>query len=83
MFEDDYKVEVWNPVLTFYHKSPKERYISNANFVGHVEIMTAADVIDSYGWRMTEEQLQGLQQRFLSNTPGYNLGRISKRWNFL
>ena len=74
MFEDDYKVEVWNPVLTFYHKSPKERYISNANFVGHVEIMTAADVIDSYGWRMTEEQLQGLQQRFLSNTPGYNLG---------
>ena len=46
MLEDDFDIEVWNPVTTFYHKSPKERYLSNGNFVGHIEIMTAADIID-------------------------------------
>ena len=31
MGEDDYEVELWNPVLTFYHKSPDARYISQGN----------------------------------------------------
>ena len=30
MMEDDYEVELWNPVLTFYHKSPDARYISDS-----------------------------------------------------
>jgi hypothetical protein len=34
MMEDDYEVELWNPVLTFYHKSPDIRYISHSNWVG-------------------------------------------------
>lgn len=76
MFEDDYKVELWNPVLTFYHKSPRERYISNANFGGHIEVMTVGDVIDNYGWRMTEDQLYSLQERFLTTSPAYNLGGL-------
>lgn len=74
MYEDDYDVELWNPVLTFYHKSPKERYISNAYFVGHIEIMTVADVINAYGWKMTEEQLYSLQNKFNAHAPGYNIG---------
>ena len=74
MKEDDYEVELWNPVLTFYHKSPSQRYVSNANSVGKVEIMTAADVIDNYGWKMNEDQLLSLQERFLTNTPGYSIG---------
>ena len=76
MLEDDYKVELWNPVTVFYHKSPKERYISNAQFVGNVEVMTASDVIDNYGWKMTEEQLHSLQDRFMIKSPGYNLGGL-------
>ena len=34
MMEDDYDVELWNPVLTFYQKSPDSRYISDSNFAG-------------------------------------------------
>ena len=30
MLEDDYDVELWNPVLTFYQKSPDQRYIKKA-----------------------------------------------------
>lgn len=25
MLEDDFDIEVWNPVTTFYHKSPKRK----------------------------------------------------------
>lgn len=74
MYEDDYEVELWNPVTTFYHKSPETKYISNANYVGNIELMTTPDVIDKHGWRMTEEQLKSLEERYLTDTPGYNIG---------
>lgn len=74
MLDDDYNIELWNPILTFYHKSPSRRYISNSNFVGKVEVMTAADIVDKYGWKMNEDQLLTLQERFITDTPGYNIG---------
>ncbi len=74
MYEDDYTLELWNPATTFYHKSPKIRYMSDANFIGNIEMMTAADIIDTYGWRMNEEQLESLQQIYPSKTPGMATG---------
>ena len=44
MLEDDYDVELWNPVLTFYQKSPDQRYIADSNYVGKVDLMTVSDV---------------------------------------
>ena len=64
MYEDDYDVELWNPVLTFYHKSPDVRYISQGNWVGKIEMLSVADVIDKFGWCMTEPQLSSLQFYF-------------------
>ena len=61
MMEDDYEVELWNPVLTFYHKSPGARYISQSNYVGMVDMMTVADVIDKYGPYMSQEQRESLE----------------------
>ena len=61
MMEDDYDIELWNPVLTFYQKSPDRRYISDSNFVGKIDLMTIADVIDRYGYLMNEDQLESLQ----------------------
>jgi len=61
MYEDDYDVELWNPVLTFYHKSPDTRYIADGNYVGKIEMMTPSDVIDKYGWLMTEDQVDSIQ----------------------
>ena len=71
MYEDDYDIEVWNPILTFYHKSPQTKYISNAQYVGYIDIMTVSDVIDNYGWRMTEEQLRQLETDYKTELPGY------------
>ena len=74
MAEDDYEVELWNPVLTFYHKSPDVRYISQANWVGKTDMFTVADVIDKYGYLMTEEQLEALEAIYPIRSAGYNIG---------
>jgi hypothetical protein len=71
MLEDDYVVELWNPVLTFYHKSPDVRYIADSNWVGKAEMMTASDVVDKYGWMMTEEQLESLEAIYPIRAAGY------------
>jgi hypothetical protein len=74
MMEDDYEVELWNPVLTFYHKSPDARYISQANWVGKTDMFTVADVIDKYGYMMTEEQMEALEAIYPIRSAGYNIG---------
>jgi len=73
MMEDDYEVELWNPVLTFYHKSPETRYMSQAQWVGKTDMMTAADVIDKYGFLMTEEQHEALEEIYPIRSAGYNI----------
>ena len=74
MMEDDYEVELWNPVLSFYHKSPDARYLSQANWVGKTDMFTVADVIDRYGYLMTEEQLEALEAIYPIRSAGYNIG---------
>ena len=74
MMEDDYDVELWNPVLTFYQKSPDNRYISQSNYAGKLDLMTVADVIDKYGYLMNEKQLKSLQQIHPSTSSQYQLG---------
>ena len=73
MGEDDYEVELWNPVLSFYHKSPDNRYISQGNWAGRIDMMTIADVIDKYGYIMTQEQLESIEAIYPVRSAGYPL----------
>jgi hypothetical protein len=73
MLENDYDVELWNPVLTFYHKSPDMRYISDGAWVGKIEMMTVSDVIDKYGWTMNQEQLESLQHHLPVQSINYGI----------
>jgi len=61
MLEDDYDVELWNPALVFYYKSPEVRYVSDGAWVGKIDLMTISDVIDKYGWLLTEEQQKAIE----------------------
>jgi len=92
MMEDDYEVELWNPVMTFYQKSPERRYISDSNWVGKYDMMTVADVIDKYGWLMTEEQMASIELIYPVRSAGYPIqgyqndgsyydGTKSHEWN--
>jgi len=73
MLEDDYDVELWNPVLTFYQKSPDQRYIADSNYAGKVDLMTVADVIDRYGYLMNEKQLKSLQKIYPARSSLYQV----------
>jgi len=92
MMEDDYEVELWNPVMTFYQKSPERRYISDSNWVGKYDMMTVADVIDKYGWLMTEDQMASIELIYPVRSAGYPIqgyqndgsyydGTKSHEWN--
>ena len=92
MLEDDYDVELWNPVLTFYQKSPDVRYIADSNYAGKCELATISDVIDSYGYLMTKNQLESLESihpaksAIYMNNPVQNDGSFydatkSHEWN--
>lgn len=92
MMEDDYEVELWDPRFTFYHKSPRTRYISQGNYAGKVELMTIPDVIDLYGYLMTEDQMKQLENISPAHSALYNVpgiqndgsfydGSKSKDWN--
>lgn len=92
MDENDYSVELWNPVLTAYHKSPSTDYISNGNWVTNMEMLSVSDVIDKYGWLMTEEQHETLEQLYpirsanyavqgLQNDGSFYDGTKSHAWN--
>ena len=73
MMEDDYDVELWNPVLTFYQKSPETRYISDSNYCCKMDLMTVADVIDKYGYLMNEKQLKSLNKIYPARSSMYQV----------
>lgn len=79
MFENDYEVELLNPVSVFYQKTTSVRYISDANYAGFIELMSASDVIDRYGWRMTEDQLLSLE----AMNGVFGMGLVNKNYAVL
>lgn len=78
MLEDDYDIELWNPVLTFYHKSPEARYISEGSWVGKIEMLTVSDVIDKYGKILDEDQMKTLETLHPVRAGRYLLDGIPK-----
>ena len=82
MMEDDYEVELWNPVLTFYHKSPNARYVSQSNWGGKIDLMTPADVIDKYGYAMNGDQLKSLEAIYPVKSAGYILPGVQNDGSF-
>jgi hypothetical protein len=67
-----YEQETWNPVNVFLHKSPDVDETENGDYIGRQFYATPSDIVDRYGYRMTEEQLQLLE---------VNKQKEDKRWN--
>ena len=82
MMEDDYEVELWNPVLTFYHKSPDIRYTSQGNWIGKTDMFTVSDVIDKFGHLLTEEQHRALESVYPIRSAAYNIGGLQNDGSF-
>jgi hypothetical protein len=58
-----YNQETWNPVNTFFHKSPEVAEVENGDYVGRVLYFTIADIVDRYGFLMTKKELLSLESK--------------------
>ena len=82
MKENDYELELWNPLLTFYNKSPDRRWVSQSNWVGNIDLMSVSDVIEKYGWLMTHEQIKNLETLYPIRAAGYLLDNVPNDGSF-
>lgn len=82
MLEDDYDIEVWNPVFTFYHKSNNSKYYSDAQWVGKIDMMTVSEAIDKFGYKMSKDQLESLESIYPVRSAGYILPGIQNDGSF-
>lgn len=73
MTPDGYNQETWNPMNTFFHKSPEVIYLEDGDYIGRIHYLTIADIVDRFGFRMTKKQLDALEQG--------NIVR-DERWNY-
>jgi hypothetical protein len=61
---DGFGIETWNPINTFFHKSPEVKFIQNGDYVGQVNLYSLPAIIDRYGYLMSAKQLESLQQDY-------------------
>ncbi len=50
-----YAQETWNPIHTFFHKSPDEEAVENGDYIGRCFMYNASDIIDKYGFLMSKD----------------------------
>jgi hypothetical protein len=70
LLEDDYDVELWSPLNTFYYVSPDKKYISEGNFVGRITMMSIADVIDKYREKLHDYDITVLENIYYNTSKG-------------
>lgn len=58
---DDYEVELLNPVTTFEFRAPGVKYTSNGQMAGFIELMSVSDVVDKFGHKLDEVELNALR----------------------
>lgn len=75
LMEDDYAPKVLDPRSVFFHKTKSTKYTCDGNFAGYVEIVTISDVIDSLGWKMTEEEIKSLESISPTTTSNFLLNQ--------
>lgn len=68
-----YDQETWNPVNTFFHKSPDVPEVENGDYAGRILFLTIASTIDRYGHLLTKKQLKKLERE--KDIIGKSVGR--------
>ena len=65
-----YDIENWNPINTFFHYSPEIRYIEDGDWGGRVFYISKSQVIDRYGWKMTQDEIENLYPEYYRKGDG-------------
>jgi hypothetical protein len=90
LLDDDFKLELWNPMWTDYFKGPNSKYVSEGDYILNFTWGSTGDVINKYGRRMKEEDILKLRDIYVQSAniivPDYLKARqgayydLSKPW---
>lgn len=61
MTADGFDQETWNPLNTFFHKSPEVDWTQEGDYVGRIIYLTKADILKRYGWKMRDKDIKALE----------------------
>lgn len=65
LLEDDFKLELLNVKWCDYHKSPGEKYVSKGDYFLWFDFMSAGDIINKHGRKMTETDMLKMKECYL------------------
>lgn len=68
MMEDDFRVELLNPMWCDYHKGPNVKYVSEGDYFLWFDFMSSGDIVNKYGRRMKEEDILKLKDIYVRST---------------
>lgn len=55
-----YAIETWNPLTVFYQYNTQNKNIEDLAYAGRILYMSKTEIIDYFGWRMTQSQIEAL-----------------------
>lgn len=79
LLDDDFKLELINPMYADYHKGPNVKYVSEGDYFLWFDFMSAGDIVNKFGRRMKEEDILKLKDVYVKTAnvivPDYLKGR--------
>lgn len=58
---DGYTQETWNPVNTFFHRSPEIKWVQEGDYAGRIFYLTKSDVINRFGWKFDADDIKAFE----------------------
>lgn len=65
-----YSMETWNPLTCFYQYNTQSKNIEDLSYAGRILYMSKTEIIDYFGWRMTQSQLEALYPEYQKDVRG-------------
>lgn len=70
-----YSIETWNPLTVFYQYNTQNKNIEDLAYCGRILYMSKTEIIDYFGWRMTQDQIEALYPEY---QKGISQGSVYK-----
>lgn len=67
-----YNQETWNPIHTFWHKSPDIYEVENGDFVGRIFKLSVSTIVDRYGSKMNTDDFEILMGEYKDKKSKWN-----------
>jgi len=67
LMDDDFKVELLNPMYCDYFKSPNNKYVSDGDYFAWFDLASTGDIVNKYGRRMKEDDMKKLKDVYVSS----------------